>query len=76
MFSSFTTSPRPRRTRKTVREQRIFDEVFGIIDQAQSFVIADFFLLNDMMGAADGVYRPLSRQLADRLLARKAANPS
>ncbi|WP_161810044.1 phospholipase D-like domain-containing protein [Steroidobacter agaridevorans] len=61
---------------KAVREQRIFDEVFDIIDQAQSFVIADFFLLNDMMGAADGVYRPLSRQLADRLLARKAANPA
>jgi len=60
---------------KSVREQRIFDEVFAIIDQAQSFVIADFFLLNDMMGAADGVHRPLSRQLGDRLLARKAANP-
>lgn len=60
---------------KPVREQRLFDEVFGIIDQAQSFVIADFFLFNDMMGAADGVHRPLSRQLADRLLARKAANP-
>jgi len=60
---------------QTVREQRIFDEVFDIIDQAQSFVVADFFLLNDMMGAADGVYRPLSRQLADRLLARKAARP-
>jgi len=60
---------------KSVREQRIFDEVFDIIDQAQSFVIADFFLLNDMMGAADGVHRPLSRELADRLLARKAANP-
>jgi len=60
---------------KSVREQRIFDEVFDIIDQAQSFVIADFFLLNDMMGAVDGVHRPLSRELADRLLARKAANP-
>ena len=60
---------------KLVREQRIFDEVFDIIDQAQSFVVADFFLLNDMMGADDSVYRPLSRQLADRLLARKAARP-
>ncbi len=60
---------------QTVREQRIFDEAFGIIDQAQSFLIADFFLLNDMMGADEGVHRALSRELADRLLARKAAKP-
>lgn len=58
-----------------VHEQRIFDEVFRIIDEARSFVVADFFLLNDMMGAADGVHRPLSRELIDRLLARKAAKP-
>jgi hypothetical protein len=58
-----------------VHEQRIFDEVFRIIDDAQSFVVADFFLFNDMMGAADGVHRALSRQLADRLLARKKARP-
>lgn len=58
-----------------VHEQRIFDEVFRIVDEAESFVIADFFLLNDMMGAAGDVHRPLSRQLADRLLARKQAQP-
>src|SRR4029079_14427575 len=33
-------------------EQRIFDEVFRIIDEAQSFIVADFFLLNAAMGAA------------------------
>jgi phosphatidylserine/phosphatidylglycerophosphate/cardiolipin synthase-like enzyme len=58
-----------------VREQRIFDEVFRIVDEAESFIIADFFLINDLMGAAEGVHRPLSRELADRLLARKAARP-
>jgi phosphatidylserine/phosphatidylglycerophosphate/cardiolipin synthase-like enzyme len=58
-----------------VHEQRIFDEVFRIVDEAESFLIADFFLFNDMMGAAEGVHRPLSRELADRLLARKAAKP-
>lgn len=62
-------------TGQPLREQRIFDEVFDIIDNARSFVIADFFLLNDMMGAEAGVHRPLSRELADRLLARKAAQP-
>ncbi|HEY0943537.1 MAG TPA: phospholipase D-like domain-containing protein [Steroidobacter sp.] len=60
---------------KPLREQRIFDEVFDIIDNARSFVIADFFLLNDMMGAESGVHRPLSRELADHLLARKASQP-
>jgi phosphatidylserine/phosphatidylglycerophosphate/cardiolipin synthase-like enzyme len=32
-------------------------------------------LLNDMMGAAEDVHRPLSRQLVDRLVARKKAKP-
>lgn len=59
-----------------VREQRIFDEVFRIIDAAESFIVADFFLVNDLMGAADGAHRRLSRELADRLLARKAARPA
>jgi phosphatidylserine/phosphatidylglycerophosphate/cardiolipin synthase-like enzyme len=59
----------------TVHEQRIFDEVFRIVDEAESFLIADFFLFNDMMGAAKGIHRPLSREFADRLLARKKARP-
>jgi phosphatidylserine/phosphatidylglycerophosphate/cardiolipin synthase-like enzyme len=71
LYDLTTTVP----TGQTIREQRIFDEVFGIVDQAQSFLIADFFLLNDMMGADEGVHRALSRELADRLLARKAARP-
>lgn len=71
LYDLSTTAP----TGEDVREQRIFDEVFAIVDGAQSFVIADFFLLNDMMGAAENVHRPLSRELADRLLARKAAQP-
>jgi phosphatidylserine/phosphatidylglycerophosphate/cardiolipin synthase-like enzyme len=59
-----------------IREQRIFDEVFAIVDGAESFVVADFFLLNDMMGADSAPYRPLSRQFADHLLARKASRPA
>lgn len=71
LYDLTTTAP----TGEAVRDQRIFDEVFNIIDAAESFVVADFFLLNDMMGANAGVHRPLSRELADRLLARKAAQP-
>ncbi len=58
-----------------MHEQRIFDEVEEIIEQAHTFIVADFFLLNDLMGAADGAHRPLSRQFADRLIARKTAKP-
>lgn len=56
-------------------EQRIFDEVFSIIDEADSFIVMDFFLVNDFMGASAGVHRALSRQLVDRLIARKKSDP-
>jgi phosphatidylserine/phosphatidylglycerophosphate/cardiolipin synthase-like enzyme len=58
-----------------VYEQQIFDEVFRIVDAAESFVVLDFFLVNDQMGAASEPHRRLSRTLVDRLLARKAAQP-
>ncbi len=56
-------------------EQSIFDEVFKIIDEAKTFIVADFFLVNDLMGAADAVHRPLSREIVERLIARKRAHP-
>lgn len=59
-----------------IYEQTVFDEIFRIVDEAESFVVADFFLFNDMMGAANAPHRALSRQLADRLIARKAAKPA
>lgn len=71
LYDLTTTKP----TGQAIIDQHIFDEVFEIVDAAQSFLVADFFLLNDMMGADSGVHRPLSRELADRLLARKAARP-
>ncbi|MET0987794.1 MAG: phospholipase D-like domain-containing protein [Steroidobacteraceae bacterium] len=55
-------------------EQEIFDAVFKLIDEAHSFVIADFFLCNDAMGATSAAPRALSSELANHLLARKAAN--
>jgi phosphatidylserine/phosphatidylglycerophosphate/cardiolipin synthase-like enzyme len=60
---------------KLIHEQSIFDEVFAIADSAESFIVADFFLFNAMMGAENAVHRPLSRQLADKLLAKKRAQP-
>jgi phosphatidylserine/phosphatidylglycerophosphate/cardiolipin synthase-like enzyme len=58
-----------------VSEQQIFDAVFKQIDEAQYFVVLDFFLINDDMGGAGKPLRNLSRELADHLLARKRALP-
>ena len=58
-----------------VHEQQIFDEIFGVIDNAETFIIADFFLFNDFLGASAPPYRNLSRQLATRLIERQAAKP-
>lgn len=60
---------------RALREQRIFDEVLRIVDEAETFIVADFFLFNDLMGADDAPHRTLSRELADRLIARKTAKP-
>ena len=54
-------------------EQEIFDAVFQLIDAAQSFIVADFFLFNDAMSSP--TQRALSSELATHLLARKAARP-
>ena len=58
-----------------IREQQIFDEVLRIVDDAESFIVADFFLFNDFMGTADKPHRNLSRELGNHLLARQAAQP-
>ena len=64
---------------RPIVEQQIFDAVLAAVDGANKFIVLDFFLFNDDMGAvggnARGTLRPLSRELADRLLARKAAVP-
>ncbi|MGH8264083.1 MAG: phospholipase D-like domain-containing protein, partial [Steroidobacteraceae bacterium] len=61
-------------------QQQIFDSVFSIIDRARDFVVLDFFLINDDRGSvsadAQAPYRPLSAQLADRLIARKHTIPA
>lgn len=66
-------------TGRPIVEQQIFDAVFDAIDGASTFIVLDFFLFNDDMGglgdAAERRLRPLSRELTDRLLARKAAIP-
>lgn len=64
---------------RSLVDQRIFNAMFSIIDNAQTFIVLDFFLLNDDMGnaaaATRSTMRPLSRELAARLIARKRARP-
>ena len=69
------TRSQPQNPNELLYEQRIFDEVLRIVDESRSFVVADFFLVNDLMGASGAAHRPLSRQLADHLIARKQAVP-
>lgn len=59
-----------------LHEQEIFDAVLAIVDGAQSTLVLDFFLFNDQAGSSRNSLRPLSRELSDRLLARKRAVPA
>jgi phosphatidylserine/phosphatidylglycerophosphate/cardiolipin synthase-like enzyme len=61
---------------KQIHEQAIFDAVFSLVDEAATTLVVDFFLFNDQAGASGKAVRPLSRELADHLLARKRANPA
>ncbi len=56
--------------------QEIFDAVFEIIDEAEGFILLDFFLVNDFMYEAGPGMRPLSQEIADHLLAKRRASPA
>ena len=55
-------------------EQVIFDRVLGMIDRADRFVVIDMFLFNDEH-SGDRDYRPITREITERLLARRQAVP-
>ncbi|MFT4901746.1 MAG: phosphatidylserine/phosphatidylglycerophosphate/cardiolipin synthase-like enzyme [Lentimonas sp.] len=59
------------------QQHRIFDFILEDIRSAESFIIADFFLWNPWSGAVEqaSALRPLSQELADALIAKKAARP-
>ncbi|MGD9843463.1 MAG: phospholipase D-like domain-containing protein [Steroidobacteraceae bacterium] len=61
---------------RRVAEQHIFDAVLKQVDEAQHFIVLDYFLVNDGMGASGKALRSISRELADHLLARKRAAPT
>jgi phosphatidylserine/phosphatidylglycerophosphate/cardiolipin synthase-like enzyme len=55
--------------------QEIFDSVFAIIDEAENFLLMDFFLVNDFLYRPGPGLRPLSQELTDRLLAKRMTDP-
>ncbi len=55
--------------------QEIFDAVFEMVDQAEEFILVDFFLLNDFFYEPGPGLRPLSQELAERLVAKRKACP-
>ena len=59
---------------REVVDQQIFDRVLSMIDAAEDFVVIDMFLFN---GGHDGErdYRPLSEELTNHLILKKASNP-
>ncbi len=59
-----------------VSDQHIFDEVFSMIQNAQSYIFIDMFLWNDFGARSGNVHRPLSSQLTQALIAKKKENPT
>ncbi|APE32020.1 phospholipase [Halomonas aestuarii] len=57
--------------------RRIFDEVMALIGQAERLVVLDMFLFNDFAGSADARdFRPLSAELTEALVDRRARHPT
>ncbi|MFO8155932.1 MAG: phospholipase D-like domain-containing protein [Pseudomonadota bacterium] len=57
-------------------DQAIFDRVFTLIDEAEQLLVLDMFLINDFAGETVGTgMRPLSREIAEALRAKKRARP-
>lgn len=52
-------------------EQEIFDEVLRIVEDSQTTVVADFFLVNRFAGEAGGGQRPLSGELVTAMIERR-----
>lgn len=56
-------------------KQEIFDSVFEMIKQAEEFILLDLFLVNDFGYVPGPCMRPLSQELADKLVAKRKSNP-
>lgn len=57
-------------------DQEIFDSVFAIIDEAEEFILLDFFLVNSFFYQPGPGIRHLSQELADKLVAKRGSHPA
>jgi phosphatidylserine/phosphatidylglycerophosphate/cardiolipin synthase-like enzyme len=55
--------------------QEIFNSVFAIIDEAEEYLLLDFFLVNDFLYEPGPGMRPLSREITDCLIAKRRERP-
>lgn len=58
-----------------VHEHTIFDEVFRMIENAESYILIDMFLFNDFTTTDDAFYRDLAGELTAALIAKKESYP-
>ena len=58
-----------------IADQAIFDEILGLVRGAEHLLVLDMFLFNDFAGETSNDHRPLSEELTEALLERKAARP-
>lgn len=56
-------------------EQTIFNEIFSLINEAESYILVDMFLWNSMLGTATTSYRELSNELVVALVNKKKSKP-
>lgn len=59
---------------KVKREQQLFNHVFKAIDEAEEFIVLDFFLYNDFYDS-DMSFPPLSATLTKKLIDKKKEHP-
>jgi len=55
--------------------QEIFAAVFEMIDEADEFILLDFFLVNNFLYEPASGLREMSSELTDKLIAKRKANP-
>ncbi len=55
--------------------QEFFDSVYEIIEEAEEFILLDFFLVNEFLYEPGPGLRNLSRELTDKLVAKRTLAP-
>ena len=56
-------------------DQEIYNSIFEMIDEAGQFVLLDLFFMNNFDYVPGPCMRPLSQDLADRLVAKRKSDP-